>query len=215
MNKNKILLATEKKRIAERASDGKKIGQKMEADADPDVSGKGTQLLNTSNEIKNKLLERSKLLSQAKGLTGQLKKLRQDWGNDYKAAADKAQEIYPDDSAKWKGYGFAMADTEPSDRHAPPKVENLNITQGDAAGEADFVWKPQPRGANDGYFIEVNPTDPIDPTAWTSANPRSVSASKVTITGLTSGKKYWGRITAFLSKGEEGPPSDPKSFIAP
>lgn len=215
MTKNKILLATEKKRIAARVLTGRNIGKKMEADPDGAVAAKGTQLRITSEAIKNKREERSKLQSQAKGLTGQLKKLRKNWGKHYKAAADKAQEIYPEDSGKWLGYGFNLADTEPSDRHAPPKVKGLQVIQGAAAGKADLVWNPQPRSANDGYFIEVNPNDSIDPGAWTSASPRSVSASKVTIKGLTTGKKYWVRIIAYLSKGTEGPASSPVAFIAP
>jgi len=215
MSKDKILLATEKKGIAIRARDGKNIGKKMEADGDPGVSGKGTQLLNTSNAIKSKLDERKTIQNKAKQLTGELNTLRKDWGKDYKAAADKAQEIYPGNGPKWTGYGFALADTEPSDRPAPPKVTGLAVAQGKAAGEGDFIWDAQPKGINNGYFIEVNPTDPIEAGAWVSASPRSVSASKVTITGLTTGKKYWGRIIAYLSKGEEGPPSDPVAFIAP
>jgi len=65
-----------------------------------------------------------------------------------------------------------------------------------------------------GYFLEVNITDPIDPTEWDSASPRSVSKSKATITGLTTGQKYWVRVIAFIGSGE-GPPSDPKAFLAP
>ncbi len=214
MGKDKILLATEKKGIAARAKDGRVIGGKMEADGDPGVSDKGTQLLNTSNAIKSKLDERKALQAKAKGLTGELNGLRRGWGKDYKAAADKAQEIYPDNAPKWTGYGFALADIEPSDRPIPDKVENLQVTPGGEAGEGDLVWNAQPRGTNDGYFIEVNPTDPIDRSSWGSASPRSVSKSKATITGLTTGQKYWVRVIAFIGSGE-GPPSDPKAFIAP
>lgn len=214
MGKDKILLATEKKGIATRAKDGRVIGEKMAADGDPGVSDKGTQLLNTSNAIKSKLDERKALQAEAKKLTNELNGLRRDWGKDYKAAADKAQEIYPDNAPKWTGYGFALADTEPSDRPLPDKVENLQVVPGDEAGEGDLVWNAQPRGANDGYFIEVNTSDPIDRSTWGSANPRSVSKSKATITGLTTGQKYWVRVIAFIGSGE-GPPSDPKAFIAP
>lgn len=215
MAEDKILLATRKKGTADKAHDGKNIGEKMGADSDGDVSDKGDTLLVTSTAIENKLIARNALDDDVKQLTGELNDLEDDWDDDYKAAADKAQEIYPNDGPKWTGYGFDLADVEPSDRPAPPKVTGVQVTQGDEIGEGDFVWDPQAKNISDGFFIEVNPTDPIDNGAWVSGKPRSVSASKVTITGLTSGQKYWVHIIAYLTKGDEGPPSDPKSFIAP
>ncbi len=143
MADDKILLATQKKGTADKAHDGKNIGEKMEADADPDVGGKGTQLLGTSNAIEAKLLKRNALQDDVKQLTNDLEGLEDNWDDHYKEAADKAQEIYPDDSGIWEGYGFDLADVEPTDREAPPKVEGLKVTQGDAAGEGDLVWDPQ------------------------------------------------------------------------
>ena len=215
MTEDKILLDTQKKGTADKAHDGKNIGTKMGADADADVSDKGDTLLVTSTAIETKLLARNTMQDDVKQLTNDLETLEDDWDDHYKAAADKAQEIYPDDSGIWEGYGFDLADVKPSDRPAPPKVTGLQVTQGDEASEGDLVWDPQAKNISDGFFIEVNPTDPIDPGTWVSGKPRSVSASKVTITGLTTGQKYWVRIIAFLTKGAEGPPSDPKSFIAP
>jgi len=215
MAEDKILLATHKKGISDKAHDGKNIGTEMGADADGDINSVGDTLLVTSNAIETKLLARNTAQDDAKQLTGELNDLEDDWDKDYKAAADKAMEIYPDAGPTWTGYGFDLADVEPSDRPAPPKVTGLQVTQGDEIGEGDLVWDPQAQHANDGFFIEVNPSDPIDPTGWVSASPRSVSASKVSITGLTTGQKYWVRVIAYLTKGDEGPPSDPKSLIAP
>ncbi len=214
-DKDKILLATEKKGTSDKAHDGKNIGTKMTADPDPDVAGKGAKLLSTSNKIETKLLARNALLDDVQDLTGDLEKLEKTWNKDYKAAADKSEEIYPEDSPRWEGYGFDLADVTKSDRPAPPKVTGLVATQGDAIGTGDLVWNPQGKNVNDGYFIEINTTDPIDNGAWTNASPRSVGASKATITGLTTGQKYWVRITAFLNKGAEGTPSDPNAFLAP
>lgn len=215
MPDDKILLATRKKGISDKAHDGKNIGEKMEADSDSDINASGTALLSTSNLIEGKLTQRNALQDDVKKLTGQLNDLEEDWDKNYKAAANKSEEIYPNNAPVWQGFGFGLADVEPSDRPAPPKVTGLNVTQGDATGEGDLVWDPQGADVNDGYFIEINPTDPIEPQSWGSASPRSVSASKVTITGLTTGQKYWVRIIAYLSKGSEGAPSDPVSFIAP
>lgn len=194
--------------------DGKNIGKAMKANGNAEIIDRGTQLLNTSTALKTKLLERNALQDDVKQLTGELNKLEDTWNADYKAAAGKAQEIYPDDSGIWQGYGFDLADVEPTQRPVPPKVTGLQVRPGKAAGKGDLVWDALPQKSIDGYFIEVNPTDPIDPGAWVSARPRLSSASKVTITELKTGQKYWVRIIAYVTKGE-GPPSDPVSFIAP
>lgn len=214
MKKDKILLDIHSRRLADKMNDGKNIGKKMKANGNAEIIDRGTQLLNTSNALKAKLLERNALQNKVKGLTNQLNKLENNWNDDYKAAVNKAQEIYPNDAPVWKGYGFNLADTEPTERPVPPKVTGLTVTQGDEAGEGDLSWDPQPQKTINGYFIEVNPTDPIDPGAWVSARPRSVSASKVTVAGLKTGQKYWVRIIAHVTKGE-GAPSDPVAFIAP
>ena len=213
-NEDKILLATQKKGIADKSHDGHKIGTNMGADPDSEVSGAGDDLLVNSDAIETKLLARNTAEDAAKKLTGELNDLEEGWDKLYAAAAAAAEKGHPNDGPTWQGFGFLLADVEPSDRPLPDKVENLQVTPGDEAGEGDLVWDAQPRGTNDGYFIEVNTTDLVDRSTWGSASPRSVSKSTATITGLTTGQKYWVRVIAFIGSGE-GPPSDPKAFIAP
>lgn len=214
MNDDRILLATQKKAIADKAHDGNVIGTNMGADPLADVSDAGDDLLANSDAIDAKITARDDAQAAAKQLTGELNDLEEDWDKLYAAAGAAAEKGHPNDAPIWQGFGFLLADVEPTDRPLPDKVENLQVTPGDAAGEGDLVWDPLAQGAIDGYFIEVNPTEPIDPAGWVPANPRSVSASKATITGLTTGQKYWARVISFIGNGE-GPPSDPKSFIAP
>ena len=213
-NDDRILLATDKKGIADKAHDGNVIGTNMGNDPDGDVSSAGDSLLVTSDAIDGKITERDDAEAAAKALTGELNDLEENWDKEYTAAAAAAELGHPNDAPVWQGFGFDLADVEPTDRPIPDKVENLQVTPGDAAGEGDLVWDPLAKNTTDGYFIEVNPTDPIDPTGWVGASPRSVSKSKATITGLTTGQKYWVRVIAFIGAGE-GPPSDPSSFIAP
>ncbi|HDZ62317.1 MAG TPA: fibronectin type III domain-containing protein [Nitrospirae bacterium] len=214
MADDRILLATQKKKISDKAHDGNVIGTNMGADSDSDISDAGDALLANSDDIDQKIKDRDDAEAAAIQLTGELNDLEEDWDKLYKAAAEAAEKVHPNDAPVWQGFGFQLADVEPTDRSLPPKVTGLQVTQGDAANEGDLVWDPLPQADIDGYFIEVNPTDPIDPAAWVSAKPRSVSKSKVTITGLITRQKYWVRIIAFIGRGE-GPPSDPKSFIAP
>lgn len=213
-NEDRILLATDKKGIADKAHDGNVIGTNMGADPDTDVSDAGDALLVTSDAIDAKITERDDAEAAAKALTGELNDLEENWDKEYAAAAEAAEKGHPNDAPTWQGFGFDLADVEPTDRPIPDKVENLQVTPGDEAGEGDLVWDPLAKNTTNGYFIEVNPTDPIDPSEWNNANPRQVSKSKATITGLTTGQKYWVRVIAFIGAGA-GPPSDPKSFIAP
>ena len=214
MSDDRILLATQKKKIADKAHDGNVIGTNMGADSDTDVSEAGDALLANSDSIDDKIKERDDAEAAAIQLTGELNDLEDDWDHLYKDAAEAAEKGHPNDAPVWQGFGFLLADVEPTDRPLPPKVTGLQVTQGDEANEGDLIWDPLPQADIDGFFIEINATDPIDPGEWDSARPRSVSKSKATITGLTTGQKYWVRIIAFIGRGE-GPPSDPVSFIAP
>ena len=90
-----------------------------------------------------------------------------------------------------------------------PQVENLAVSVGDDAGELDAQWD-RVRGAKT-YRIETSP-DPITPTSWTLAD--IVTRSKATLSGLTSGTKYWVRVAAIGAAGQ-GPWSDPATKIAP
>lgn len=214
MPDDKILLATQKKAIADKAHDGNEIGTNMGADPDGDVSDAGDALLVNSDAIDAKIIARNTAEDAAIQLTGELNDLEDDWDKLYKDAALAAEKGHPNDGPTWQGFGFQLADVEPSDRPIPDKVENLQVTPGDESGEGDLVWDPLPQSSIDGYFLEITTADPPDPTGWDSARPRQVSKSKATITGLTPGQKYWVRVVAYIGRGE-GPPSDPKSFIAP
>ena len=57
-------------------------------------------------------------------------------------------------------------------------------------------------------------TEPVDPKEWRSGKPISVTASKATIVELTTGQKYWVRVSAYVG-AVDGPPSDPIAIIAP
>ncbi len=91
-----------------------------------------------------------------------------------------------------------------------PKVDGLSATQGDSEGEVDLHWNPVKRGLQN-YLTEVT-DDPTGQTGWRfAANSRK---SSVAVTGLTSGKRYWFRVTAECASGS-GPASEPQTKVAP
>ena len=63
----------------------------------------------------------------------------------------------------------------------------------------------------DAIIVQKSP-DPISPTSWQQASV--VTKSKTTVSGLTSGTKYWFRVAAVGTAGQ-GPWSDPATKLAP
>ena len=96
----------------------------------------------------------------------------------------------------------------PTPPAALPKVEDVSATSGDLDHECDLHWKPVNRKNN--YIVEVSP-DPVTATSWTQAG--LPTKSKFTVTGLTSGAKYWFRVAASGPLGA-GPWSDPATARA-
>lgn len=85
---------------------------------------------------------------------------------------------------------------------------NLSVSQSDHEGTVDAHWDTV-KGAS--YEIQKS-IDPPTATSWVHA---AVSVkSSVTITGLTSGTRYWFRVAAVTSAGQSGW-SDPATKIAP
>lgn len=96
-----------------------------------------------------------------------------------------------------------------SPSQAPAAPGDLSTTEGDHEGEVDLHWN-KIKGAKS-YEIQRSP-DPPTSTSWQHA---AVSAkSSATISGLTSGTRYWFRVAAITSAGQSGW-SDPATKIAP
>lgn len=91
----------------------------------------------------------------------------------------------------------------------PDTPNNIMPTMGDHEGEIDLSWNAK-IGAQS-YIVEISPNPPTD-TSWTQV--AVVTASKHTVTGLTSGTKYWFRVAAVGSGGQSGW-SDPAVKMAP
>lgn len=91
-----------------------------------------------------------------------------------------------------------------------PKVEGLTATAGDAEGSVDLAWNAIRRGLQN-FLIELT-EDPAGQTGWRfAANSRKSSA---TLDGLTTGKRYWFRVTAEGAAGP-GPASAAATKVAP
>ena len=104
------------------------------------------------------------------------------------------------------GYPLAGA---PQASTLPGQVMNFQMTAGDAEGALDTQHDPE--GQAKTYEVQITTGDPVT-GPW--ATKAQATASRVQITGLTSGQRVWGRARAIGSKGA-GPWSDPASKIVP
>ena len=113
------------------------------------------------------------------------------------------------DPDKLTSTGFSLVDEDTSTTPLV-QVRDLSLTQGDEDGEIDAQWDPV-TGAT-GYKVEIT-TDINDPTSW-SVKESLGKVSKVSIKNLTSGTRYWVRVSA-VRGDENGAPSDPATRVSP
>lgn len=94
-----------------------------------------------------------------------------------------------------------------SDPPAMPK--SVALSEGDHASELDAGWDSV-TGARS-YVVQIS-LDPPTATSWQQATV--VTRSHATLSGLTSGTRYWVRVASVNANGQSGW-SDPATKIAP
>ena len=124
------------------------------------------------------------------------------------AEGNYVQQTSGGDAAKIESAGMEVRDpsTPIGDLPAPT---DLNATVGDHDGQIDLHWD-HVRGAKS-YLIEKS-LDPPTAISWSVALVATKSSASVT--GLTSGTKYWFRVAAVGAAGNSGW-SQPAVKIAP
>jgi hypothetical protein len=101
------------------------------------------------------------------------------------------------------------AKAPPSAPQMPDTPSSLESTVGDHDGQIDLSWDPV-SGAKS-YVIQQS-ADPPTTTSW--AHDSTSTKSSTTVDGLTSGTRYWFRVSAVGPRGQSGW-SDPATKIAP
>jgi hypothetical protein len=85
----------------------------------------------------------------------------------------------------------------------------LEATASDYDGQIDLRWERVEKAKS--YLIEKSP-DPPTGTSWSQA--AVVTKARASVSGLTSGTKYWFRVAAVTTSGQSAW-SDPATKIAP
>ena len=123
--------------------------------------------------------------------------------------AGYVQSLSGGDAAKIQSAGLAVKGARTRRGTTPDMVTNLSVSASDSAGELDLQWDPV-FGAKS-YEVQIS-TDPVAVTNW-SAQP-TVTKSRTTVSGLTSGTRIWVRVRAINGAGQ-GAWSDPATKIVP
>ncbi|MFM8469931.1 MAG: fibronectin type III domain-containing protein [Limisphaerales bacterium] len=90
-----------------------------------------------------------------------------------------------------------------------PAPGNISATEGDHDGEIDAHWN-RVKGAKS--YVTQRTTTPTDAASW--GNPVISTKSKVSLTGLVTGTKYYLRVAAIGAAGQ-GAWSELASQVAP
>lgn len=154
------------------------------------------------------LLAREALAKEAQAMTVRIRTQSDKLKELLKAEAAYVEIVAEGDEEKILQSGFEVAGSTNTPVGPMPKVEGLSATQGDAEGEIDLHWTAIRRGLRS-YEIESAP-EASGP--WTHL--KGAAKSSTTLTGLTSGKRYWFRVKALGSSGT-GAPSEPVTRTAP
>lgn len=112
------------------------------------------------------------------------------------------------DEAKIISSGFGVRGA-PSATGPVGQVQNLALSEGDMPGSLDSQWDPVAN--KNSYEVGLTTVDPVNGPYAQVATP---TASKVSLTGLTSGQRVWVRVRAIGAAGP-GPWSDPATKIVP
>lgn len=91
----------------------------------------------------------------------------------------------------------------------PEPPSSFTVTAGDQEGTLDLAWNADARAKS--YIIQKS-TNPPTNGSWTQV--AVVTTSSYTVTGLTSGEKYWFRVAAIGAGGQSGW-SDPAVKMSP
>lgn len=129
------------------------------------------------------------------------------WDTVFTARANNCEAVTPNDSAALATAGFPLR-SSPTPIGNLPAPGNLRATMGDLEGQIDLIWDAV-KGASS-YIVECKEHETAQP--WTQT--KLLNQSRMTVTGLTSGKIYAFRVRALGSNGE-GPWSDEAVKMAP
>ena len=204
----KIKIDLKSKSVEDKVFDAEAIGTLMAADPNATIQTQGNALLTGANVLNTKKTEQTDAQAVAAAKTEAVHTTETALDKTKRKAAEKTMDIYPDNPEKWKALGWKLTDPNTPVGELPAPTD-LSLTSGDGAGELDAHWD-KVEGAKV-YNIRTSTNIDIPIMDWPIK--KTSTKSSATITGLTSGTKYWVAVTAIGTAGESSP-SDPAGKVA-
>lgn len=199
-----IKLDSQNTKPFDKIKNGDAIGKELQADPNVEVKGTGNELRTAAAELQGAEKAQTDIEKEAIDATAKAVKAAKNYDEKHELAANKIEEIYPDNPDKYveKKFRLKAGATESSE---PSPVTGLGVTLGDKSGEADLNWNKIDDENIQWYNIAINSADPGVESGWQPAKPAISKPSKITLPGLTPGTLYWFRVSAHNDAGDGGP----------
>jgi hypothetical protein len=148
---------------------------------------------------------------EAKARTSAQNQKEEDTDRILSQLASYIESVSGGDETKIRGAGLDVRGgaTSPSVVLSSTAPAALEATAGDYDGQINLRWNRVEKAKS--YVIEKS-SDPLTNVSWSQA--AVVTKAQASITGLTSGSKYWFRVAAVTTGGQSAW-SDPATKIAP
>ena len=160
------------------------------------------------NKLDTSYAEAQAARQEAKAKTSQQNKDEDELEQIISRLAAYVESVGGDDETLIQSAGMDTK-SSPAPSAIPGLPPALSATAGDHDGEIDLAWDTVEQAKS--YVIEQS-ADPPTATSWAHAGVATKSST--TISGLTSGTRYWFRVAAVGTAGQSGW-SDPTMKIAP
>jgi hypothetical protein len=205
----KIVLNTRGANATELAVKAATIVSKMTGNANfPTPSPVLTSITTQINLVNAKLTEQQASFRTYQQKTAELQTERLNLSKLLETEASYVQIASNGDEAKIKSSGFDVRQ-KGSPIGVLPAPENLLLYAGYKDGEVNAAWNSV-RGAKS-YNVEIS-TDVNNADAWEFY--KTVTRSRCSLSGFTSGSRIWVRVIPINGEGE-GAPSDPAVKTVP
>jgi hypothetical protein len=202
----KIKLELKKKSFEDKCTFGETVHTQMTGNPVYPTPNPTLLELNTGNtNLKNANNAYKVAKQQADSLYNDLLSKDADWENLIKRLAMDVENTSGGDVTKITSAGFVVK-SAPGAPQVPGQVLITAVDESKTSGQLFVKWKKIFNSKT--YKVEMS----ADGTAYTEVD--TITKTRITISHLTSGTKYWFRVTAIGSAGK-GAPSDPWIKYAP
>jgi hypothetical protein len=201
-----ILLLDSHLSIAEKIARMRAVGKPMSLDLDPDISAQGLLLLAAALTMEQDETKQQNAQAVATSATETVHADEKTSAGVYETSVELLEKKFPNNTAKWLLYS-AILSSAGTKAGIPGQVKDVSVVQSEFDGHGNMHFH-HVKGATI-YFVYETQGNPLDPTTYFPANPKSFNSSKGgQITPKTAGiPSNW--IVVAHGNGGEGPPSAP------